>query len=427
MWPPSRHQLEPGTRNQLGHLPGLERRRQHVGGAADDKGRDANVRQIGSQVEPDEHARRVAARLVRALEHHAPDELDVARPRVLAEADACGEKAQVGSGPQPGGVGRVFRELFESRLRARGPRTERRVREGGEQHDPGHSARGDVGKLGDEALHRDAAHRVTDENRVVEVEPFEHGLEIEAEVVERLSFVADDRPAVTAMVERDDTKAVARASLRADGSRSSPRASHRVRARWADRRRRRARRCRSNRRRAYGDGDRRTRERETHAPRRDPEYGECARRQCVARRTRGRRDHRSLRPRCRRAWQHSRQIPPGNPRPDAAHDRIGDRAAAVGPLLRVDALAALAYRSTRPRRRPRPARRRRRSSTDPSSRFRRSGIAARESVPRHRDATTHGAHRRRIRSERLRAACASSSRTASHTKRVRPVRSPGRA
>ena len=51
--------------------------------------------ELGSEVEADEHPRRVAARLRRARQHHAAHELDVARVRILPEAEAGGEEPEV--------------------------------------------------------------------------------------------------------------------------------------------------------------------------------------------------------------------------------------------------------------------------------------------------------------------------------------------
>ena len=68
---------------------------------------------------------------------------------------------------------------------------------------PGDALGRDLREARDERLHRDAAHRMTDEHRVAQVETFEHGLDVAAEVLERVALVAEHRLTVTAVVERD--------------------------------------------------------------------------------------------------------------------------------------------------------------------------------------------------------------------------------
>ena len=57
-----------------------------------------------------------------------------------------------------------------------------------------------------ERLHRHAAHRVTDEHDVAQVELLEHGAQVVGEVVERVAGVARPRLAVSTRVEGDRTE-----------------------------------------------------------------------------------------------------------------------------------------------------------------------------------------------------------------------------
>src|SRR5438445_10552793 len=168
------HHLQAGTGDELRDAPRLERRRQDVGGPDHDQRRDTYVRELTGEVETDEHTRRVPSSLGRTLAHHLADEIDVARTRVLAEADARGEEPQVLRVPQPLRVRGSLRDLLEPCFRARRPRPERGVRERGQQHDAGDALGRDVGKARDERLHRDAAQRMTDEHSPPQIETFEH-------------------------------------------------------------------------------------------------------------------------------------------------------------------------------------------------------------------------------------------------------------
>ena len=97
----------------------------------------SHLRELVGEVEADEHTRRVAARLGRALRHHLAHELDVARVRILPEAEAR-ERGSRGSGASHSQlrVGRRASMIFSSAtLRARRARAERRVRERRQQHD----------------------------------------------------------------------------------------------------------------------------------------------------------------------------------------------------------------------------------------------------------------------------------------------------
>ena len=122
------------------------------------------------------------------------------------------------------------------------------------------------GKLRDERLHRDAAHRVTDEHRAVQVETFDDGAHVCGEVLERVPGAPDHRLPVTAVVERDRAEARPRQRLelvepRADRDRDAVREHDR-------RARRPTRRGRSNRRRTRRAADRRRPARRARAPRR---------------------------------------------------------------------------------------------------------------------------------------------------------------
>ena len=70
-----------------------------------------------------------------------------------------------------------------------------------QQHDAARTLVGDVGVADHEGLHRHAAHRVADEDRVVQVEGLEHAADVVGEVVDRVAGVADVRLAVPARVE----------------------------------------------------------------------------------------------------------------------------------------------------------------------------------------------------------------------------------
>ena len=82
------------------------------------------------------------------------------------------EEPEVRRRPQPRRVGSQLAEPVDERAQPRGARTgERDARERREQHDALDPLGRDLGVAEQERLHRDAAHRVTDEHRVAQIEP----------------------------------------------------------------------------------------------------------------------------------------------------------------------------------------------------------------------------------------------------------------
>ena len=293
-------------------------------------------------------------------------------------------------------------------LGARRTRPERRVRERRQQHDARDAFGGDLGEPRDERLHRDAAHRMPDEHRAVQVEALEHRLDVATEVLERVPLVAEHRLTVPAVVERDRAEPFLRELLelmepRAHRQRHAVRQHDRrvelaaalddvdraaVVCRRAGGRRRRARRARAARRRRARAASARA----TSALRAVREPGAHRRRVPAAIPTR-------FVPRLTRYLR-------GNTRADAAHDRVRDRVHPFGPLLGGDLLVALASDQHDLVADLDRAGRRRRPSTGPSSPCPRSGGGGRRSTPRRRGATARAARRRRIRSGRSRCASA---------------------
>ena len=72
---------------------------------------------------------------------------------------------------------------------------------------PGDAFGRDVAELGDERLHRDAAHRVADEHGVVQVERLEHGAQVVREVLDGVARRAEHRLPVATVVVRDRAEA----------------------------------------------------------------------------------------------------------------------------------------------------------------------------------------------------------------------------
>ena len=82
-----------------------------------------------------------------------------------------------------------------------------RPRERRGEHQPADAGGRDLRMLHGERLHRQAAHRVADQDDVGEVERLEHRAYIGGQVGDGMAGVADGRLTVPAVVERDNTNA----------------------------------------------------------------------------------------------------------------------------------------------------------------------------------------------------------------------------
>ncbi len=120
----------------------------------------------------------------RAFGEHPAGELDVTRFRIPPEAEPGRHEREIRAIPKPLRIGRAVREFVEPVLGTRRTRTEHRVCERRQQDDARDAFGGKFGIADHELLHRDATHRVADEHRVVKIEPFHHGLDVEREVLE---------------------------------------------------------------------------------------------------------------------------------------------------------------------------------------------------------------------------------------------------
>ena len=175
---------------------GVER----VGAPHQHEGRHVDRRQSRGEVEAEQRGGGGAGRVTAARREHLAGRLDVARVRVVAEADPCQQEPEVAGTHERGEVGTQAREPFERLAHAAGV-TDQVVRRGRLQHQPAHALVQHVRVTDGEGLHRHPAHRVPDQHHVAQVEALEHAAKVVGQVVDRVAGVAGHRLAVPAGVE----------------------------------------------------------------------------------------------------------------------------------------------------------------------------------------------------------------------------------
>ena len=114
----------------------------------------------------------------------------MARARIVAEPDARQEQPEVALAHERADVGPDVHHPLERATHARLRVAHEVVRRRRHQHEPRDAFVDHIGVTHRERLHRHAAHRVTDQHHVAEVERLEHRAQVVGEVVERMAGLA---------------------------------------------------------------------------------------------------------------------------------------------------------------------------------------------------------------------------------------------
>src|SRR5262249_31120714 len=142
-----------------------------------------------------------------ARRDHLPYQLYVARLRVASEPDTGEEEPEVLLRHQLAGRRPAAGETLEHLAQPARP-GQVRLRQRRDQHHAAHALGGDVGMARRERLQRDAAHRMPDEDGVVQIHSLEHGADVLGQVGDRVPTVTALGIAVPTMVEADAAEAL---------------------------------------------------------------------------------------------------------------------------------------------------------------------------------------------------------------------------